>query len=116
MPILFARLHDTSVRSDKASIVERVVQATILTNCATDHLLNVGQLGHIDANVDCFSAVVANGSNGLFRSSVINISDYHPRALSRKGHSGRAPDAGAPPVTTTTLPAVRFPIPNYLPT
>ena len=111
VPILFGRLHYTSIRSDKASIVERVVQATILSNCAIDHLLHVCLFSHIHANAARFSSFVSNRSNCLFRSNDINIADYYSRALSRKGSSGRAPMPEAPPVTTTTLFAMKSAIP-----
>jgi hypothetical protein len=57
-------------------------------------VLYVGGLGNIHPNAACFSAVVPDGRDCLFRASVINISDDHPRALSRKSYSGRAPNAG----------------------
>jgi hypothetical protein len=97
MRIFFGRIDNTRVRPDETGIIEGIVQAPIVTNCARDHELHVGRLGYICANAGSLAAIASDRSNGLFTFCDIDICDHHARALSRKSDRGCAPDAGGTP-------------------
>jgi hypothetical protein len=71
----------------------------------------IGDVANQRSDLERFSFFVSNRSNCLFRSSGINIADYYSRALSRKATAVARPMPEAPPVTTTTLFAIRSAIP-----
>ena len=94
VPIFLARFENTPCRSYEAGIVEGIVQATVLTDCAFDHVLHFGRVAHIDANAAGFTTVVSDRRDSLFSSCAIDISYHHARAMSRESDGSCAPDAG----------------------
>jgi len=94
LPIFLACLDDTGDRPYEASIVECIVQAVILIDCALDQLLHISRPGHINANAACLTALLFNHRDGFLSSHAIDISDDYVSALTREGESGCASDTG----------------------
>src|SRR5262249_42559472 len=93
MPIFFGRIDNTRVRPYKTGIVEGIVQASIVTNCARHHMLHVGWLAYISADTHSLAAISSNRRNGLFAFCNTDTGNPHPRALSRKSDCVCAADA-----------------------